>query len=498
MLTRKLDRRFPISKYDESLSDDELIDLLLIRKGESVGAHPREARSQTEHADHSTPFGTHRPETRGAGPPFPTPRGGAVNPYELRSEFTDDGPRHLAVDLFSGAGGITLGLINAGFDVRLCSDAAECCQSTHFRNFPGIPFVRRDIHTLTGADIRQEAGVGRGELDLLIGGPPCQGFSIIGQRELCDPRNGLFHQFMRIAEELLPKILVIENVPGLATLEKGAVLAELGNAFRDAGYSIDCAELLAAQYGVPQMRWRMFFIGWRSDLGRRGGFPKPTHGRGSIGDMVPNRTIPFALTEGFVTVREAISDLPPVEAGGYAATYCRGPEGLYQDMRLNAPAKLCNHYAPRLSTQNLERLRHLRPGEDWRSLPRDLLPGSMRRALRKDHTRRFRRMRWDGIARSIITRFRDPKSGEYIHPDQHRTISIREAARIQSFPDWFVFESTNSEQYDQVGNAVPPLLAKAVGMELRTALAGPHAESRAPVRCRYRIPEPRLALEAAE
>jgi len=111
----------------------------------------------------------------------------------------------------------------------------------------------------------------------------------------------------------------------------------------------------------------------------------------------------------------------------------------------------------------------------------------MQRALRKDHTRRFRRMSWDGIARSIITRFRDPKSGEYIHPEQNRTISIREAARIQSFPDWFVFEGSYSDQYDQVGNAVPPLLAKAVALEIRRALEGTY-EAAAPVKSRYKIP----------
>ena len=112
----------------------------------------------------------------------------------------------------------------------------------------------------------------------------------------------------------------------------------------------------------------------------------------------------------------------------------------------------------------------------------------MQRALRKDHTRRYRRMKWDGIARSIITRFRDPKSGEYIHPDQHRTISIREAARFQSFPDWFVFDGSYSQQYDQVGNAVPPLLARAVGIELCTMLKAKQGAQRSPVKSRYRIP----------
>jgi DNA (cytosine-5)-methyltransferase 1 len=404
----------------------------------------------------------------------------------------------IAVDLFSGAGGATLGLLNAGFDVRLCSDMAESCEATHRANFPEIAFIREDIHRLTGADIQKEAGIGKGELDLLIGGPPCQGFSIIGQRQLWDPRNSLFREFMRIAVELEPKAIVIENVPGLATLEKGAALAAMGAAFRQAGYRVDCAELLAAQYGVPQMRWRMFFVGWRNDMERRGGFPQPTHGRAGIGDLVPNRTVPPELTQGFVTIREAIGDLPSVEAGAFATMYEREAEGLYQmAMRADAPARIRNHYAPRLSAQNLERIRQLRPGEDWRTLPLELLPGSMRRALRKDHTRRFRRMRWDGIARSIITRFRDPKSGEYIHPDQHRTITIREAARIQSFPDWFVFEASNSEQYDQVGNAVPPLLARAVGAEIKGMLDQPESERRGAVKCRYRIPDAELALQAA-
>lgn len=422
-----------------------------------------------------------------------------MNPYVLKAARVETGtaPRR-AVDLFSGAGGVTLGLLNAGFDVRLCCDIAESCDATHQSNFPGIAFIRRDIHRLAGADIRKETGIGKGELDLLIGGPPCQGFSIIGQRQLWDPRNGLFREFMRIAGELAPKAIVIENVTGLATLEGGAVLTELGVAFRGAGYSVECAELLAAQYGVPQMRWRMFFVGWRNDLGKRGGFPQPTHGRAGIGDLVPNRKVPRELSEGFVTIREAIGDLPPVEAGSYATEYERVPEGLYQNgMRLGSGRGLRNHYAPRLSPQNLKRIRLLQPGEDWRMLPHELLPGSMRRALRKDHTRRFRRMEWEGVARSIITRFRDPKSGEYIHPEQHRTISIREAARIQSFPDWFVFEGSNSEQYDQVGNAVPPLLARAVAREISELLEQPRSERHTAVKCRYRIPDPELALSVA-
>jgi DNA (cytosine-5)-methyltransferase 1 len=422
-----------------------------------------------------------------------------MNPYLLKKPGKLRTCRRLtAVDLFSGAGGITLGLANAGYDVVFCSDRDEACALTHRRNFPEIPFARASIEELSGTEILRSAGLERGDIDLLIGGPPCQGFSIIGQREIWDARNGLFREFLRIATELQPKCIVIENVTGLATMNKGAVLRQIGSAFVHAGYTIDCAELLAAQYGVPQMRWRMFFIGWRRDLGIRGGFPPPTHGRAGIGDLVPNRTIAPEDYAGFVNIRDAIGDLPPIQAGIVRSTYSRQPRTPFQQaMRHNEPESLSNHYAPRLSDQNLARIAVLKPGQDWRDLPNALLPGSMRRALRKDHTRRFRRMKWDGIARSIITRFRDPKSGEYIHPEQNRTISIREAARIQSFPDWFVFEGGYSAQYDQVGNAVPPLLARAVGSEVRSMLLSVTPTQQAPVKSRYLVPSD-LFLAAAE
>lgn len=421
-----------------------------------------------------------------------------MNQYVIpRSSQSSNATGPVAIDLFSGAGGVTLGLLGAGYRIALSSDINASCARTHARNFPDIPFVHGDIHSLTSSRIRRLAGLRAGELDLLVGGPPCQGFSIIGTRDLDDPRNGLFREFMRLARELRPKAVVIENVTGLATLEGGAVLAEIGREFTRAGYEIDCAELLAAQYGVPQMRWRMFFIGWRKDLGFRGGFPAPTHGRAGIGDLVPNRTISGDQSEGFVTIADAIGDLPPIAAGAVGDRYQGRPFTLYQKaMRAGLKGELYNHYAPKLSPQNMKRIEHLKPGEDWRSLPFDMLPPGMQRALRKDHTRRFRRMEWGGVARAIITRFRDPKSGEYIHPDQDRTISIREAARIQSYPDWFAFEGGYSDQYEQVGNAVPPLLARAVAAEVRAVLEERADARPIAVKSRYRIPSGELYAAA--
>jgi DNA (cytosine-5)-methyltransferase 1 len=379
-----------------------------------------------------------------------------------------------AIDLFCGAGGASLGLFRAGWDVRLAADADRACSRTYQENLPGS-FLTADLRGVGADQLLAAADVSPGLLDLLFAGPPCQGFSIIGSRVVWDERNNLFKEVLRLASELRPRCVVIENVPGLVTLGKGAHLHAILEGLSAAGYEAACAELLAAQYGAPQMRWRLIIIGWRRDLEIPAGygFPAPVRGKARIGELLPNCTIPDWQTEDFVTTADAISDLPPVAAGEEVTHYVGPPAGPYQEqMRQGLNGELSNHYAARLSAANLVRLSHIKPGQDWRDLPRDLLPPGMQRALRKDHTRRYRRMTWDGVPRAVITRFRDPKSGEYTHPEQDRTITIREAARLQGFPDSFVFHGDRSSQYDQVGNAVPTQLAEAVGLEIARCLEG--------------------------
>lgn len=402
-----------------------------------------------------------------------------ISRYRLASNPKNSGlPPLTAIDLFSGAGGISLGLVNSGFTVKLCVDNSSACEETHRSNLPHIPFCNADLSRVLADEIADAAGIAVGDLDLLIGGPPCQGFSILGQRQSSDPRNDLIEHFFRIAAYLQPKVMVIENVPGLATLSGGNFLRQIADGFRSLDYRSHCAELLAAQYGVPQMRWRMFFVGVRNDSGLSlPSFPMPNHGNSGIGELLPNRTISSDELRGFLTLRDAIGDMPKVNPGETVSNYSRRPISVYQRaMHEGMGSELHNHYAPRMSDANLARFAHLKPGQDWRDLPRELLPAGMQRALRKDHTRRYRRMVWDGVPRSIITRFRDPKSGEYTHPDEDRTISIREAARIQSFPDWFEFKSTITSQYEQIGNAVPPLLARSVAVEITKVLRGQSVE----------------------
>lgn len=383
-----------------------------------------------------------------------------------------------AVDLFAGAGGASLGLVQAGFDLRLSVEVDPHAAQTHRQHLPG-PLLDVDMQELAGRDLLGAASVGVGELDLLFAGPPCQGFSVIGPRRVSDLRNSLFREVLRATAALRPKSVVIENVPGLLTLGGGHYLAAILSGLHAEGYEAACAELLAAQYGAPQMRWRLVIVAWRRDLGIEPGygFPQPTHGSVGIGDLVPNAVIPESMYKGFLTTRDAISDLPPVRPGEIAASYIGPPRHAYQwaartrmDGSLMDVGELPDHYSAALGPETLVRLQCLSPGQDWRDLPVELLPSSMQRALRKDHTRRYRRMTWDGVPRSVITRFRDPKSGEYIHPEQDRTISIREAARIQGFPDWFAFSGPNTSKYTQVGNAVPVPLARAVAEEVGACL----------------------------
>lgn len=382
-----------------------------------------------------------------------------------------------AVDLFSGAGGASLGVVNAGFDLRLAVDMDPVYGLTHTANLPG-EFLTADLRTVEVDKVLTAAGVAPGELDLLFAGPPCQGFSMIGARVVWDERNNLFREVLRLARGIRPRCIVIENVPGLVTLAGGAYLRAILEGLQtleELGYTAACAELLAAHYGAPQMRWRLIIVGWRADLGIPAGygFPRPREGLGSIGDLLPNCTITERQTRGFVTTREAIGDLPAVAAGEEATTYAGPPASAYQvAMREGLGSELSNHYAARLSQANLARMALLGPGQDWRDLPRQMLPAGMQRALRKDHTRRYRRMTWDGIPRAVITRFRDPKSGEYTHPEQNRTITIREAARLQGFPDRFLFHGDRSSQYEQVGNAVPVQLAEAIAHEVHRCLGG--------------------------
>jgi DNA (cytosine-5)-methyltransferase 1 len=309
---------------------------------------------------------------------------------------------------------------------------------------------------------------------VLLGGPPCQAFSVYNhQRGFHDERSGLFREYLRVVEELRPKVIVMENVTGMKDLGNGRAIREIHQRLGKLGYQVEHRTLKSEEYGVPQERRRIFFVGTR--LNGLIQWPEITHGSGT--------ELFDAVRDLFVTVADAISDLPLLKSGegrDEVRPYTRQPRSDYQRaMRRNSPG-VTNHAAPRLAQINMERMKHIPPGGSWRDLPWNLLPAGMKRARRSDHTKRYGRLHPKGLACTILTKC-DPHWGAYFHPDQDRAISVREAARLQSFPDRFQFIGPRGEQYRQVGNAVPPLLARAVARSVLEMLAADSRRNRAAV-----------------
>lgn len=389
--------------------------------------------------------------------------------------------RLTCIDLFAGAGGLSEGLSKAGFRAAFAAEIDAAAAKTYRRNQAGTKVATADIRTLNADVVRDGLGFARGGLDLLAGGPPCQGFSINAPvRSATDQRNHLFREYLRFVASFAPRAVLIENVPGLVSFERGATLRAILDALAELGYGADVRILGAAHYGVPQMRWRTVVLALRGCQLPASAFPEPTFHAPMRANFTATfdgqplvQTPPAAALDRFTTVREAIGDLPPLrngERGAEVKPYARDPSCEYQRRARTGSPGVRNHEAPRLSKANLERLRHIRPGGNWTDIPDGLLPRGMRRARKSDHTKRYGRVDPDGLASTILTKC-DPHWGAYFHYDQDRSFTVREAARIQSFPDHFVFTGTQAEQFAQVGNAVPPLLAEAVGLALKAVLS---------------------------
>jgi len=384
------------------------------------------------------------------------------------------------IDLFAGAGGLSEGLAAAGFHGLFANEFIPSFAATYGRNHPSTEVNTSDIRSLDPHAIRKRLGIEREALDLLAGGPPCQGFSINAPvRSVHDKRNHLFKDFLRFVDAFAPRAVLIENVPGLVSFEHGATLHAILDALAELGYGADVRILGAAYYGVPQMRWRTVIIGLRGKNLPSSAFPEPTRHapiRPNFTAVFDGRSllkIPTAETSApFVTVKEALDDLPPLSNGVQGERikpYAHAPTCDYQRRaRVGSPGVI-NHEAPRLSAINIRRLGHIAPGGNWTDIPDDLLPKGMRAARKSDHTKRYGRVHPDGLASTILTKC-DPHWGAYFHYSQDRSFTVREAARIQSFPDHFVFTGKQAQQFAQVGNAVPPLLAQAVGLSIKSIL----------------------------
>lgn len=364
------------------------------------------------------------------------------------------------LDLFSGCGGFSAGLALADSrrlqieTVAAIDTWLPACSS--FRaNFPDATVLNAAVSRESIAKVLNEVG----DVDVVIGGPPCQGFSMSGKRALRDPRNRLVLEFLNAIEGVRPTAFIMENVPGFQTFQGGLLFKDLWKEAEELGYRLWAGILLASRYGVPQRRRRFFLAGVKTAMSA---FPNDPA-------LFPIASGPhLSVTESsdsdvkVVTFDEATSDLPNIVAGSSSSKYASVPDNSYQRWARSGQRTLTEHIAPNHRSSIIKLMQHLDEGESAmtpsvrRSIPRGLRPTS-------GFGNSYRRIVANQPAPTITRNFTTPSSANCIHPSQNRSLTLREGARCQSFRDSFKFEGTFTDKRLLIGNAVPPLLAKQLG-----------------------------------
>lgn len=340
------------------------------------------------------------------------------------------------IDLFCGAGGLSYGFESAGFNILLGIDNDAKALETFELNHKGSKSICGDITKVTYEDDIKPL-IGDKKIDVIIGGPPCQGMSLSGPRKFDDPRNKLYLSYIRLVQEIQPKAFVIENVPGLVGLFDGQIKDSIIEKFTAMGYKIQYKILCSADYGVPQSRRRVVFVGYKE-----GEFQYPKEN--------PN----------VVTCEMALSDLPPLvdELGTELSDYATEPKSDYQKLMRKRSDKVLNHVAANHSDKVKEIISLVPDGGNYKDLPE-----------KYRNTRNFH-VAWTRFARNKPAPTIDTGHRHHFHYEYNRVPTVRECARLQSFPDDFKFLGNKTQQFRQVGNAVPPLMAQAIAEQVKKLL----------------------------
>lgn len=349
------------------------------------------------------------------------------------------------MDLFAGVGGLTYGFSKIPeFRIVAANEIDRDIARAYSLNHRDVKMINRDINELTEECLRDILGDIR--IDIVVGGPPCQSYSTLGKRRL-DDRANLFLQYKRVLGILQPRAFVFENVTGILSMNKKALFKEVQREFSELGYQLKYQVLNAVDYGVPQQRERVILVGFRGV--NRFEYPAPTHGEGR---------------NPYVTLRNALGDLPVLRSGQTGVSYDRAADNEFLKwVRANAGEKLTEHSAPKNGKHLIRIMETLQDGQSKDDLPEEIRP-------RSGYGNTYAKLWWDRPSTTITRNFACPSSSRCIHPRDSRAMTIREGARLQSFPDDYLFYGSDGKKRLEIGNAVPPLLSMAIAEKMLEAM----------------------------
>ena len=342
------------------------------------------------------------------------------------------------VDLFSGVGGLSYGFSkNDNFRIILANDFDKYATEAYKFNHKNVDVICGDIANLDRQVLKKYIEIG---IDVVVGGPPCQSYSTLGNR-LLDERADLFKQYRRIISILKPKIFIYENVKGLLSMDKGTLFPKIQKEFMEIGYNLKFKLLNAADYGVPQVRERIILVG--TLIENNFSFPEPTH---------TNELTLFSDLKPHVTLNDALNDLPKLSSGQISGAYSSEPKNDFQKFVRGKVGALTEHESPKSNPKMITLMEKLADGGTKLDLPLSIRPKS-------GYGNTYAKMWWNKPSPTITRNFSCVSSSRCIHPRDSRAMSIREGARLQSFPDDYIFSGPKTKKLLQIGNAVPPLLS---------------------------------------